>query len=289
VRHQRAVPPMGEEAEPDEQLETVSALSSPEARGQVVDPGPAPSGDTRYLRHLIIPELGEAAQEKIRSARVAVVGAGGLGSPCLYYLAAAGVGRLGVVDRGYVEPSNLQRQVLHFTADIGRAKTDSAAEKLSALNPEVEVVRHDIALDPRTADALVGGYDIIVAAVDSLEARYALNDACVRAGKALVEGAVSHFTGSVMTILGGSSACYRCLSPEAPKVAPGVPEGPLGVFGPVAGVIGAIQAGEVIKLIAGCGRLLVDRMLWVDVLDMTCDEIEIVRQPGCPVCGGRST
>jgi adenylyltransferase/sulfurtransferase len=254
-----------------------------------VDLGSLPSGDSRYLRHLVIPELGESAQEKLRSARVAVVGAGGLGSPCLYYLAAAGVGRLGVVDRGRVELSNLQRQVLHFTADIGRAKTGSAAEKLRALNPEVEVIRHDIALDPTTADALVGAYDITVAAVDSLEARYALNDACVRAGKALVEGAVSHFTGCVMTILGGSSACYRCLSPEAPKVAPGAPEGPLGVFGPVPGVIGAIQAGEVIKLIAGCGRPLVDRMLWVDVLDMTFDEIEIVRQPECPVCGGQST
>ena len=216
-----------------------------------------------------------------------MVGAGGLGSPCLYYLAAAGVGRLGVVDCGRVEFSNLQRQVIHFTGDIGRAKTDSAAEKLTALNPEVEVVRHDILLDPTTADALVDAYDIIVAAVDNLEARYALNDACVRAGKALVEGAIFHFTGSVMTILGGSSACYRCLSPEAPKVASGVPEGPLGVFGPVPGVIGAIQASEVIKLIAGCGRPLVNRMLWLDVLDMTCDEIEIARQPQCPACGDR--
>ena len=248
---------------------------------------PASPSDARYLRHLVIPELGESAQEKIRSAGVAVVGAGGLGSPCLYYLAAAGVGRLGVVDCGHVELSNLQRQVVHFTSDIGRAKTDSAAEKLTALNPEVEVIRHHILLDPTTADALVAAYDIVVAAVDNLEARYALNDACVRAGKALVEGAISHFTGSVMTILGGSSACYRCLSPEAPKVASNVPAGPLGVFGPVPGVIGAIQASEVLKLIAGCGRPLVNRMLWLDVLDMTCDEIEIAREPSCPACGER--
>jgi molybdopterin/thiamine biosynthesis adenylyltransferase len=271
----------------DEQPERGPAPSPSDASRQAVSPDSASSSDARYLRHLIIPELGEPAQEKLRAARVVVVGAGGLGSPCLYYLAAAGVGRLGVVDCGRVELSNLQRQVVHFTSDIGRAKTDSAAEKLTALNPEVEVVRHDILLDPATADALVDAYDIVVAAVDNLEARYALNDACVRGGKALVEGAVFHFTGSVMTILGGSSACYRCLSPKPPEVASGEPEGPLGVFGPLPGVIGALQASEVIKLIAGCGRPLVNRMLWLDVLDMTCDEIEIARQPKCPACGER--
>ena len=168
----------------------------------------------RYLRHLVIPELGEGGQEKLRAARVLVVGAGGLGSPCLLYLAAAGVGRLGIVDFDVVELSNLQRQIIHTTGDIGRDKTLSAAQKVAALNPEVEVVRHTGHLDAATVEDLIEPYDVIVTAVDNLPARFLLNDACVLARKTLVEGAILRFVGLAMTIKGGKSACYRCLFPN---------------------------------------------------------------------------
>jgi adenylyltransferase/sulfurtransferase len=239
----------------------------------------------RYLRHLVIPELGEGGQEKLRAARVLVVGAGGLGSPCLLYLAAAGVGRLGVVDFDVVELSNLQRQIIHTTDDIGRDKTLSAAEKVTALNPEVEVVRHQMHLDAGTVEALVQPYDVVVTAVDNLPARFLLNDACVLARKTLVEGAILRFVGLAMTIKGGESACYRCLFPEPP--APGATQSvaEAGVFGPVPGVIGAIQATEVIKIVTGIGRPLTGRLLQYDALEMSFDEVEVSRDPACPVCG----
>jgi molybdopterin-synthase adenylyltransferase len=239
----------------------------------------------RYLRHLVIPELGEGGQKKLRAARVLVVGAGGLGSPCLLYLAAAGVGRLGIVDFDVVELSNLQRQIIHTTDDIGRDKTLSAAEKVRALNPEVDVVRHSVHLDASTVEGLIEPYDVIVTAVDNLPARFLLNDACVLARKTLVEGAILRFVGLAMTIKGGESACYRCLFPELP--APGVVASPAeaGVFGPVPGVIGSIQATEVIKAITGIGRPLRDRLLQYDALDMSFDEVAVSRDPACPVCG----
>jgi adenylyltransferase/sulfurtransferase len=239
----------------------------------------------RYLRHLVIPELGEGGQDKLRAARVLVVGAGGLGSPCLLYLAAAGVGRLGIVDSDVVELSNLQRQIIHTTDDIGRDKTLSAAEKVAALNPEVEVVRHQMHLDAGTVEALIEPYDVVVTAVDNLPARFLLNDACVFKHKTLVEGAILRFIGLAMTIKGGESACYRCLFPEPP--APGAMQSPAeaGVFGPVPGVIGAIQATEVIKIVTGIGRLLTNRLLQYDALEMSFDEVAISRDPACPVCG----
>jgi len=239
----------------------------------------------RYLRHLVIPELGEGGQDKLRAAGVLVVGVGGLGSPCLLYLAAAGVGRLGIVDFDVVELSNLQRQIIHTTDDIGRDKTVSAAEKIAALNPEVEVVRHQVHLDAGTVEGLIDPYDIVVTAVDNLPSRFLLNDACVLARKTLVEGAILRFVGLAMTIKGGESACYRCLFPEPP--APGALLSPAeaGVFGPVPGVIGAIQATEVIKLLTGIGRPLTGRLLQYDALEMTFDEVSIARDPACPVCG----
>ena len=239
----------------------------------------------RYLRHLVIPELGEEGQEKLRAAGVLVVGAGGLGSPCLLYLAAAGVGRLGIVDFDVVELSNLQRQIIHNTDDIGRDKTVSAAEKVAALNPEVEVVCHQTRLDAGTVERLIAPYDVIVTAVDNLPARFLLNDACVLARKTLVEGAILRFVGLAMTIRGGESACYRCLFPKLPSPGAAASPAEAGVFGPVPGVIGAIQATEVIKVLTGIGRPLAGRLLQFDALEMTFEEVAVSRDPACPVCG----
>jgi adenylyltransferase/sulfurtransferase len=246
----------------------------------------------RYLRQVVIPEIGESGQAALRQARVLVVGAGGLGSPVLLYLAAAGVGRLGVVDYDVVDRSNLQRQIVHGTPDIGRPKTDSAADRIAALNPSVTVVRHALCLDQHTVVELLRAYDVIVTAVDNLSTRYLLNDACVLLRKTLVEGAVLRFVGLAMTIKGGQSACYRCVFPQPPA-----PEGcssatehsatEQGVFGPVPGVIGAIQAAEALKAILGLGEPLVNRLLQYDALQMTFDEVTTSRDPACPVCGER--
>jgi molybdopterin-synthase adenylyltransferase len=239
----------------------------------------------RYQRHLVIPDLGESGQERLASASVLVVGAGGLGSPALYYLAAAGVGRLGVVDGDEVELSNLQRQILHTTADLGRLKVVSAAEKLRALNPDVEVVEHPVRLTGTNAGRLLEGYDVIVDAVDNHAGRYLLNDACVLLGKTLVEGAILRYSGLVMTIAGGETACYRCIFPEMPDdgAVPGTSEA--GVFGPVPGVIGAIQAAEAIKVITVSGVPLYDRLLEYDAHEQRFHEVKVAREAACPVCG----
>jgi molybdopterin/thiamine biosynthesis adenylyltransferase len=239
----------------------------------------------RYARHLVIPQLGEAAQERLAAASVLVVGTGGLGSPALFYLAAAGVGRLGVVDCDVVERSNLQRQILHATTDLGRRKVESAAEKLRALNPGVRIDVHDVRFTAETAGGLVDAYDLVVDAVDNFPARYLLNDACVLVRKTLVEGAILQFIGLAMTIRGGETACYRCVFPEMP--APGLSPSPAeaGVFGPVPGVIGSIQAAEAIKVIAGVGAPLYDRMLQYDAEAMSFQEVAVGREPTCPVCG----
>jgi molybdopterin-synthase adenylyltransferase len=241
----------------------------------------------RYARHLVIPELGEEGQEKLAAASVLVVGAGGLGSPCLYYLAAAGVGRLGVLDDDVVEISNLQRQILHSSADLGRPKAASAAEKLRALNPCIEVVEHRRRFGADNAAELVRAHDVVVTAVDSLPARFLLNDACVLAGKILVEAAILRFVGLALTIHGGRSSCYRCLFPSLPAGGAVPAPAEAGVFGPVAGVMGCIQANEVIKVLTGIGRPLYDRLLQFDALEMTFDEVAVQRDPGCPVCGER--
>lgn len=239
----------------------------------------------RYARHLVIPELGEEGQEKLAAGSVLVVGTGGLGSPALLYLAAAGVGRLGILDDDVVELSNLQRQVLHSTDDVGRRKVDSAFDKLRALNPGVTLVRHDTRFTAGTAEELLSGYDVVVTAVDNFPSRFLLNDACVLLRKTLVEGAILRFTGLAMTIRGGASACYRCVFPEMPA-ADSVPSpAEAGVFGPVAGTIGCIQACEAIKVIAGVGKPLYDRLLQFDAAEMSFEEIMLSREPACPVCG----
>jgi adenylyltransferase/sulfurtransferase len=242
---------------------------------------------SRYARHLVIPELGEAGQDKLAAASVLVVGTGGLGSPCLYYLAAAGVGRLGVLDDDVVELSNLQRQILHTSADIGRLKTTSAAEKLRALNPCIEVVEERERFGSANAAELVSGYDVVVTAVDNLPSRFMLNDACVLAGKTLVEAAILRFVGLAMTIKGGKTACYRCLFPALPIGGAAPTPAEAGVFGPVAGVMGCLQANEVVKVLTGIGRPLYDRLLQFDALEMSFDEVAVQRDASCPVCGER--
>ena len=242
---------------------------------------------TRYLRHLVIPEIGEDGQKKLLAGSVLVVGTGGLGSPCLLYLAAAGVGRLGIVDFDDVKLSNLQQQIIHSTADIGRHKTESAAERLLALNPAVEVVQHRVRFGPENAAALIADYDVVVTAVDNLPSRFLLNDACVLGRKTLVEGAILRFVGLAMTIKGGESACYRCLFPELPATGVVPTPAEAGVFGPVAGVMGCIQATEAIKILGGFGRPLYGRLLQFDALEMTFDEVAVARDPACPVCGRR--
>lgn len=243
----------------------------------------------RYARHLKMPELDVEAHERLQAGRVLVVGAGGLGSPALYYLAAAGVGHLGIVDHDVVELSNLQRQILHATPDLGRPKTESAAEKLRALNPEVDVVCHQTRFGEDNALELIDGYDVIVAGVDNFPARYLLNDACVMQRKTLVEGGVLRFSGMAITIEGGQTACYRCLFPTPPPDGRVSSAAEAGVFGPAAGIVGAIQASEAIKILAGVGEPLYNRLLSVDVLTMTFDVTPIERDPNCPVCGKNST
>ena len=243
----------------------------------------------RYARHLVIPELGEEAQEKLAAAAVLVVGTGGLGSPVLAYLAAAGVGRLGLVDFDVVELSNLQRQTLHSTPDLGRRKVESAAEKLHALNPSIRLDLHDERFAASNAGRLLDGYDVIVTAVDNFPSRFLLNDACVLHRKTLVEAAILQFVGLMMTIRGGETACYRCLFPQVPAKGVVMQPAVAGIFGPVAGVMGCLQACEVIKVIAGFGRPLYDRLLQFDATTMVFQEVAISREPACPVCGEAPT
>ena len=243
----------------------------------------------RYARHLKLPELDEAAHERLKAGRVLVVGAGGLGSAALYYLAAAGVGHLGVVDHDVVELSNLQRQILHTTADLGRPKTRSAAEKLRALNPNIEVAEYQTRFSESNALSILDDYDMAVVGIDNFPGRYLLNDACVLTGKTLVEASIIRFSGLAMTIQGGQTACYRCLFPHPPPDGRVPCTAEIGVFGPAAGVLGTIQASEVIEVLAGFGRPLYNRLLAVDLLGMSFDDTCIERDPQCPVCGEHPT
>jgi adenylyltransferase/sulfurtransferase len=245
--------------------------------------------ELRYARHLLLPELNPEAHERLHDSHVLVVGAGGLGSAALYYLAAAGIGHLGIVDCDVVEASNLQRQILHTTADIGRPKTQSAAEKLRALNPSIEVIEYQMRFDESNALQLLAEYEVAVTGVDNFSSRYLLNDACVLAGKTLAEASVLRFAGMALTIAGGHTACYRCLFPEEPPPGriPGASD--VGVFGPAAGLLGVVQASEVIKVLVGCGEPLYNRLLNIDLLQVTFDITQIERDSDCPVCGDHPT
>jgi adenylyltransferase/sulfurtransferase len=243
----------------------------------------------RYSRHLLLPDFGGATQLRLCEAKVLVVGAGGLGSPVLLYLAAAGVGTLGVIDDDVVDHTNLQRQILHSTADVGRPKVKSAAETIAALNPNVNVVTHQTRLDERNVLDLIGPYDVIVDGVDNFTARYLLNDACVMTGKTLVEAGILRYGGLVMTIKGGASACYRCVF-EQPPPAGAVPTcQEAGVLGAVAGVVGTLQATEVVKVLTGVGEPLHSRLLQFDALRSEFYEVAVARRADCPVCGENPT
>ena len=241
----------------------------------------------RYARHLSLPEFGLAGQERLARGSVLLVGAGGLGSPAALYLAAAGVGRLGIVDGDRVDASNLQRQVLHGTADVGRAKTESAAARLRDLNPHVRVELHDTTLTSANALEILRGWDVIVDGSDNFPTRYLVNDACVLLGLPCVYGSVHRFEGQASLLHVGDAPCYRCLFPEPPE--PGtVPScAEAGVLGVLPGLVGTIQATEALKLLAGIGDTLAGRLLLIDVLRMRMQEVEVRRDPACPACGTR--
>lgn len=239
----------------------------------------------RYARHLVLPEVGVAGQRRLKQARVLLIGAGGLGSPAALYLAAAGVGTIGIVEFDTVDESNLQRQVLHGTSDIGRAKLDSARDRLGEINPHVQIEGHPGRFSAGNALELVREYDMVVDGTDNFAARYLANDACVLADKPNVHGAIFRFEGQASVFHARGGPCYRCLFPEPPEpgMVPNCAEG--GVLGVLPGIIGSIQAAEAIKLILGAGDPLVGRLLLLDSLRMEFREIRISRNPECPVCG----
>ncbi|MDB4885668.1 MAG: Molybdenum cofactor biosynthesis protein MoeB [Gemmatimonadetes bacterium] len=241
----------------------------------------------RYSRHLILPDIGEAGQARLRAARVLLVGAGGLGSPAALYLAAAGVGHLGIVDDDTVDVSNLQRQVLHGTRDVGRAKVASAEARLRDLNPHVRVTTYRTRLTRANAMGILRGHDVVVDGSDNFPTRYLINDACVLLGIPNVYGSVIRFDGQASVFGAQGAPCYRCLfrEPPAPGTTPGCAEG--GVFGVLPGLVGTIQATEAIKLITGAGETLDGRLLVIDALRMRFRTIELARDPECPACGTR--
>ncbi len=243
----------------------------------------------RYSRHIILPEVGGKGQRKLLESKVLVVGAGGLGSPVCLYLAAAGVGTIGIADSDTVELSNLQRQVLHATSDVGRSKCLSARETMEAINPDVRVVTHDLRLNSDNILDIIRDYDIVVDGSDNFPTRYLVNDACVMSGKPLSHAGILRFEGQVTTIIPGQGPCYRCLYPEPPPpgMVPSCQEA--GILGATAGVVGTVQAAEVLKLILGIGNPLAGRLLLYNALDMTFREVSIARQPECPVCGDNPT
>ncbi|HRQ63946.1 MAG TPA: molybdopterin-synthase adenylyltransferase MoeB [Xanthomonadaceae bacterium] len=239
----------------------------------------------RYSRHLLLPEVGIEGQRRLLAARVLLIGAGGLGSPAGLYLAAAGVGTLGLVDDDLVDRSNLQRQVLHTDARVGQRKIDSALATLTALNPGVRVQGFDARLSSENVDAILGeGWDLVIDGSDNFPTRYLLNDACVKHGLPLVYGAVHRFQGQVSVFHAGHGPCYRCLFPEPPppEAAPNCAEA--GVLGVLPGMVGLLQATEAIKLILGIGEPLTGRLLCIDALSMRFRELRLPRDPGCPLC-----
>ena len=243
----------------------------------------------RYSRHLIMPEVGMDGQRRLKASRVLCVGAGGLGSPAALYLAAAGVGTLGIVDFDAVDASNLQRQILHGTPDVGRPKLQSARERLTALNPEVHIETHETALTSANALAIVREYHVILDGTDNFATRYLVNDACVLLGKPNAYGSIFRFEGQASVFATANGPCYRCLYPEPPPpgLVPSCAEG--GVLGVLPGVIGTIQATETIKLILGAGTTLAGRLLLYDALHMQFRELKLRRDAACPVCGDRPT
>ena len=252
---------------------------------------PALSNDeiARYSRHLIMPEVGMEGQRKLKAARVLMIGTGGLGAPTGMYLAAAGVGTLGVVDFDVVDASNLQRQIVHGTKDVGRPKIESARDRLSDINPHIKIEAYETRLTSENALELFREYDMVVDGTDNFPTRYLVNDACVLTGKANVYGSIFRFEGQASVFWAARGACYRCLYPEPPPpgLVPSCAEG--GVLGVLPGIIGAIQANEAIKLILGGGEPLVNRLLLFDAWKLRFRELKLRKDPACPVCGENPT
>jgi len=238
----------------------------------------------RYSRHLLIPEVGAEGQAKLLASKALVVGAGGLGSPAALYLAAAGVGTIGIVDFDVVDVSNLQRQILHTTGRLGEKKVASATAAIRALNPGVEVVPHDVVLGPSNVDEIIAGYDVILDGTDTFETRYTLNDAAVAARIPVIHASVFRFEGQLTTFVPYEGPCYRCLypTPPPPELAPGCSVA--GVLGVVPGIMGLLQTNEALKVLLGIGETLAGRLLLFDALDASFTELKLRRDPACPVC-----
>ena len=243
----------------------------------------------RYSRHIILPEVGGKGQKKMLQSKMLIIGAGGLGAPAAFYLAAAGVGTLGIIDGDVVDLSNLQRQIIHYTPDIGKPKVISAKEKITAINPDVEVITYHDLLTSKNALDIFKEYDVIIYGTDNFSAKFLANDAAVFTGKPLVHGGILRFVGQVYSIVPHKSACYRCIfnSPPPAGLIPTCQEA--GVVGVLAGVIGTIQATEALKLILGIGTPLTNRLMTFDAQKMDFREIKLKRNPNCPVCGDNPT
>ncbi len=247
----------------------------------------------RYARHIVLREVGGAGQARLKAARVLLIGAGGLGSPLLLYLAAAGVGTIGIVDFDRVSLSNLQRQIAHRTADIDRLKTDSAFDAARAINPEIAIERHPFRLAPDNAAALVGAYDLVADGSDNFTTRFLVNDACFLAGRTLVSAAVTEFDGQLATFKAhdrtGAYPCYRCLYSEAPPPGSAPSCSETGILGATAGVMGTLQAQEVLKEILGLGESLAGQLLIYDALATRFRTVRVRPDPACPLCGSAPT
>jgi molybdopterin-synthase adenylyltransferase len=239
----------------------------------------------RYARHIVLPEIGGQGQKKLLAAKVLVIGAGGLGAPCLHYLAAAGVGTIGIVDDDVVDASNLQRQVIHRTADIGRSKTQSATDALAALNPDITIIQHPVRLTAENAQTLIRNYDIVADGSDTFETRFIVNDACVTLGKTLVSSAVGRFEGQLATYRGHDEnyPCYRCFVREAPGGAQRSCAD-AGIIGALTGIMGSLQALEIIREITGFGDTMAGRLMLYDAISARTRIIRLPKDPACPTC-----
>ena len=269
----------------------MSSSVTPDALPPLVEPADSLTVDEvrRYSRHLIIPDVAMAGQKRLKNAKVLVVGAGGLGSPALMYLAAAGVGTLGIVDFDVVDESNLQRQIIHGQSDIGRPKAESARDTIKEINPLIDVVLHEVRLDSSNAMEIFAGYDLIVDGTDNFATRYLVNDACVLLNKPYVWGSIYRFDGQASVFWAEHGPCYRCLYPEPPPpgMVPSCAEG--GVLGVLCATIGSIQATEAIKLLTGIGEPLVGSLMVYDALEMEYRKIKVRKDPECPICGKNPT
>src|ERR1039457_4216334 len=281
-------------ATPVKEGDTVSIVPSVAGGAVAAPPEPATASLSkdeilRYSRHLIMPEVGTEGQLKLKAAKVLLVGTGGLGAPLGLYLAAAGVGRIGLVDFDVVDFTNLQRQVIHGTSDVGRKKLDSAADRMRETNPFVRIDKHEVALSSDNALGILRDYDIVVDGTDNFPTRYLVNDACVLLGKPNVYGSIFRFEGQATVFAYAGGPCYRCLYPEPPPpgLVPSCAEG--GVLGILPGTIGLIQATETVKLILGIGEPLVGRLLLYDALAMRFRQLKLRKNPECPVCGEHPT